>query len=109
MPLIPTEIAGEVLESVGLVDSSSSHSLQRRDDPIFRIMDNSGADLSTLISKLVQLMHSAKSDGVRAKCASRLLEIHGYPGKQEHENGTKINIVINNGNEKIAQIFNPHR
>ena len=110
MPLIPSTIADEVLESVGLAEISSSHkSLQRRDDPIFPIMENSGADLSSLITKMVHLMNTAKNTGTQAKCAMRLLEIHGYPGAREDDHSSKINIVINNGDNRVAQIFNPKR
>ena len=108
MPLIPTNIADEVLQNVGLSDVISSPQ-QRRDDPIFPIMENSGADLSTLVTKAVQFMNQTKHPGIAANMCKKLLEIHGYPGAREDDHSSKINIVINNGDNRIAAIFNPKR
>lgn len=108
MPLIPTTVADEVLHSVGLTESSSLPS-RRQDDPIFPILENSGADLSTLVTKMVHIMNTAKHASTQVRCAEKLLELHGYPGKQQDDHTAKINIVIQNGDAKVAQIFNPRR
>lgn len=108
MPLIPSNVADRVLESVGLTENSS-HSLQRRDDPIFPIMENSGADILSLVTKMVHVMNTAKNPSTQARCAEKLLAIHGYPGDQDKDGSSKIVININNGDAKVAQIFNPRR
>lgn len=116
MPLIPqTErnlsIVDRALEQSGFVDPTDSSDVQENAKSI---LDQSGADLRSVLGNMTNLMNFAENEAVRLKAVENCLNIHGVDikGKPESQHNTAVIINfkdVNEGKQRLDSVLCPVR